>query len=56
MPIIEAAVAKGARIMFEGNLVKLADIKLDGDGAPAQLQLTLDQKDVQSITVGSGRR
>ncbi len=49
-------VAKDARIMFEGNVVKLADVKLDGDGAPAQLQLTLDQKDVQNITVGSGRR
>jgi hypothetical protein len=49
-------VAKDARIMFEGNLVKLADIKIDGDGSPAQLQLSLDQNNVQSIVVGSGRR
>jgi hypothetical protein len=49
-------VAKDARIMFEGNAVKLGDLKIEGDGSPAQMQLSIDQHTVQSIVISGARR
>ena len=48
-------VAKDAKIMLEGNASKLGDIKIE-DGTVAQVRLSLDQKTVQSIVIGGGRR
>ena len=48
-------VAKDARIVFDGNESKLADIKVFDNGPFAMLRLSLDQKSVQSIQTGQGR-
>jgi RNA polymerase sigma factor (sigma-70 family) len=49
------AVAPDARVVIDGKEGKLADLKADDNGPPVGLKLSLDQKAVQSITVG-GRR
>lgn len=48
-------VAKNARIVFDGNEAKLADIKLGDTGLFAMLRLSLDQKTVQGIVAGPPR-
>jgi hypothetical protein len=45
--------AKDARILIDGNDSKLSDIKPDGSLA-ASLKLSLDQKVVQSVAIGTG--
>jgi RNA polymerase sigma factor (sigma-70 family) len=50
------AVAADARLLIEGKEGKLADLKPEENGPPVALKLSLDQKTVQSITVGGGRR
>jgi RNA polymerase sigma factor (sigma-70 family) len=50
------AVARDARILMDAKESKLADVKVDENGPPVSLKLSLDQKAVQSITVGGGRR
>jgi RNA polymerase sigma factor (sigma-70 family) len=47
-------IAKDVRIMSEGAVVKLADVKIE-DNTFAQLRLSLDQKTVQLIVIGRGR-
>ncbi len=42
--------SKDARINYDGNEAKLADIKIGENGPFVQLRLTLDQKTVQSLT------
>jgi RNA polymerase sigma factor (sigma-70 family) len=49
------AVAADARVLVEGKEGKLADLKPKENGPPVALKLSLDQKAVQSISVG-GRR
>jgi RNA polymerase sigma factor (sigma-70 family) len=49
-------VAPDARITVDGKESKLADLKADDNGPPVGLKLSLDQKVVQSITIGGGRR
>jgi hypothetical protein len=49
-------VAKGARIFIDGKDGNLADVKVDETGPPIGLRLSLDQKLVNSIIVGGGRR
>jgi hypothetical protein len=49
-------VAKDARILIEGKDSKLADIKVEENGPPLSLRLSLDQTVVQTITIGRGRR
>ncbi|HKI30904.1 MAG TPA: RNA polymerase sigma factor [Gemmataceae bacterium] len=51
-------VAADARISVDGKESKLADLKADDNGPPVGLKLSLDQKVVQSITIGGsgGRR
>lgn len=48
-------VAKDARIVADGNEIKLTDIKVSDNGPFAALRLSLDQKTIQSIQVGTGR-
>jgi Cu/Ag efflux protein CusF len=48
-------VARDARIVIDGKEGKLADIKVEDNGPPVGLKLSLDQKVVQSITVGRQR-
>jgi hypothetical protein len=48
-------IAKDARITMEGAAVKLADVKIE-ENTFVQLRLSLDQKTVQSMTIGTGRR
>jgi hypothetical protein len=48
-------VAKDARIVIDGNEVKLADIKTGDDGRFVMLRLSLDQKSVQGITAQQSR-
>lgn len=48
-------VAKDARIVIDGNEVKLADLKGDDNGRFVMLRLSLDQKSVQSIMAVQGR-
>ncbi len=48
--------AKDAKIMLEGNPAKLGDIKIEEDGPVAQIRMSLDQKSVQSITIGGRGR
>jgi hypothetical protein len=43
-------VAKDARVTFDGNVAKLADLKPGDNGPFVQLRLTLDQKTVQNVT------
>jgi hypothetical protein len=50
------AVAPDARVLIEGKEGKLADLKPEENGPPVAMKLSLDQKAVQSITVGGGRR
>jgi hypothetical protein len=49
------SVAKDVRIQIEGKEAKLADLKAEDNGPPVMLRLSLDQKVVQSISVGRGR-
>jgi RNA polymerase sigma factor (sigma-70 family) len=49
------AVARDARVVIDGKEGKLADVKAEENGPLVGLKLSLDQKVVQSITVGSGR-
>jgi RNA polymerase sigma factor (sigma-70 family) len=49
-------VAKDARILLEGKDGKLADLKADETGPAVALKLALDQKAVNSITVGGAVR
>ena len=48
-------VAKDARIVIDGNEVKLADIKTGDDGRFVMLRLSLDQKSVQGIMAVQSR-
>ncbi|MBI5757096.1 MAG: hypothetical protein HZA46_01110 [Planctomycetales bacterium] len=48
-------VAKDARIVIDGNEVKLADIKTGDDGRFVMLRLSLDQKSVQGIMAQQSR-
>jgi RNA polymerase sigma factor (sigma-70 family) len=50
------AVAPDARVLIDGKEGKLADLKVDDNGPPVGLKLSLDQKVAQTITVGGGRR
>ena len=47
-------VAKDVRVAIEGKEAQLADVKAD-DATFATLRLSLDQKEVQGISVGRGR-
>jgi RNA polymerase sigma factor (sigma-70 family) len=49
------AVAKGARVVIDGKSGGLADLKADDNGPAIGLRLSLDQKVVRSMTVGSAR-
>jgi RNA polymerase sigma factor (sigma-70 family) len=48
------AVARDARVFIDGREGKLADVKAE-ENSPVALKLSLDQKMVQSITIGDGR-
>jgi Cu/Ag efflux protein CusF len=50
------SVARDARILIDGKESKLADIKAEENGPPVGLKLSLDQKVVQSITIGGRGR
>jgi hypothetical protein len=47
-------VAKDARVLIDGTESKLADIKVADDGPTAGLRFALDQKTVNSISIGTG--
>jgi RNA polymerase sigma factor (sigma-70 family) len=51
-------VAKDVRVVIDGKEGKLADVKVNENGPPVGLRLSLDQKAVTGITVGGrdGRR
>jgi RNA polymerase sigma factor (sigma-70 family) len=46
--------AKDVHVIIDGKDSKLTDVKADENGPPVWLRLSLDQKAVQSITVGAG--
>jgi RNA polymerase sigma factor (sigma-70 family) len=48
--------ASDARVWIDGKEGKLSDIKAEENGPPVGLRLSLDQKAIQSVTVGGGRR
>jgi RNA polymerase sigma factor (sigma-70 family) len=50
------SLAKDVHITIEGNAGKLTDLKTGEESGPTMLKLSLDQKTVQAISVGSGRR
>jgi RNA polymerase sigma factor (sigma-70 family) len=50
------SVSPDTHILFDGKEAKLADLKADDNGPPVSLRLSLDQKVVQSITVGGRGR
>ena len=47
-------IAKDARIMVDGAVAKLADVKVE-DNQFGQLRLSLDQKTVHTLVIGRGR-
>ena len=49
-------VARDARVVIEGKDAKLADVNPNENGPPAALKLSLDQKTVNSIIIGSPDR
>jgi RNA polymerase sigma factor (sigma-70 family) len=49
-------VAKDARVFNEGKETRLGDLKLEENGPPVLLRMSLDQQVVHAITIGGGRR
>jgi hypothetical protein len=50
------SLAGDAHVFIDGNSGKLSDVKVEERGPFAQVRLSLDQKTVQAIRIGAGRR